>query len=201
MISGDILPCDVSYEDVAEKKTIRHLVEAGHMTDNEPTKVKRPLRSYPKLEKTGDKNFAAKCEDGWRVQDLMGMRTYDAAHGVYTTAITALGKSAEQHANFVSAIFAETEPRDAIEAMLISQMTATYVAMTTLSERMTYQNSTDIRESLERSITRLSRTYLAQMDALKKYRAKAQQTVRVERVNVESGGQAIVGDVSHGGEG
>ena len=29
--------------------------------------------------------------------------------------------------------------------------------------------------------TRLSRTYLAQMDALKKYRAKAQQVVRVER--------------------
>jgi hypothetical protein len=37
------------------------------------------------------------------------------------------------------------------------------------------------------------------MDALKKYRAKAQQVVRVERVNVESGGQAIVGDVSTGG--
>lgn len=80
-------------------------------------------------------------------------------------------------------------------------MTATHVAMTTLSERMTYQESYQVRESYERSMTRLSRTYLAQMDALKKYRAKAQQTVRVERVNVESGGQAIVGDVSHRGEG
>ena len=55
------------------------------------------------------------------------------------------------------------------------------------------------RESLERSITRLSRTYLAQVDALKKYRAKAPQTVRVERVTVEDGGQAIVGDVTRGG--
>ena len=71
--------------------------------------------------------------------------------------------------------------------------------MTTLSGRMSYQDSTDIRESLERSITRLSRTYLAQMDALKKYRAKAQQVVRVERVTVHEGGQAIVGDVSTGG--
>ena len=44
-----------------------------------------------------------------------------------------------------------------------------------------------------------TRTYLAQMDALKKYRAKAQQTVRVERVTVNEGGQAIVGDVTHGG--
>ena len=53
-----------------------------------------------------------------------------------------------------------------------------------------------MREALERSVTRLSRTYLAQMDALKKHRAKAQQTVRVARVNVESGGQAIVGPVT-----
>jgi hypothetical protein len=44
-----------------------------------------------------------------------------------------------------------------------------------------------------------SRTYLAQMDTLKKYRAKAQQTVRVESVTVNEGGQAIVGDVTHGG--
>jgi hypothetical protein len=98
----------------------------------------------------------------------------------------------------VSAIFAELEPQDAIEAILIDQMTATHVAMTTLSERMTYQTSTDIRESLERSMTRLSRTYLAQTDAFKKYRAKAQQGVRVESVTVNEGGQAIVGDVNHG---
>lgn len=48
-------------------------------------------------------------------------------------------------------------------------------------------------------MTRLSRTFIAQMDALKKYRATAQQTVRVERVTVNEGGQAIVGSVNHGG--
>jgi len=37
------------------------------------------------------------------------------------------------------------------------------------------------------------------MDALKRYRAKAQQTVRVERVTVREGGQAIVRSVSHEG--
>ena len=126
------------------------------------------------------------------------MRTHEAALGVYTSAISALGTGAERFNSFSSAIFAELEPRDAIEAMLISQMSVTHIAMTTLSERMTYQKTSDVRESLERSMTRLSRTYLAQMDAFKKYRSKAQQTVRVERVNVNDGGQAIVGDVSHG---
>jgi hypothetical protein len=99
-----------------------------------------------------------------------------------------------------AAMQAELKPRDAIEAMLITQMTTTHVAMTSLSQKaMDCSSNYQIREALERSMTRLSRTYLAQMEALKKYRAKAQQVVRVERVNVESGGQAIVGDVSTGG--
>jgi hypothetical protein len=37
------------------------------------------------------------------------------------------------------------------------------------------------------------------MDTLKRCRSKGQQTVRVERVTVEIGGQAIVGNVSKGG--
>lgn len=56
-----------------------------------------------------------------------------------------------------------------------------------------------VREAHERSMTRLCRTYIAQLDALKKYRAKAQQVVRVERVTVNEGGQAVVGDVAYGG--
>jgi hypothetical protein len=42
------------------------------------------------------------------------------------------------------------------------------------------------------------------MEALKRYRSTGQQVVRVERVTVEAGGQAIVGSVttsSAGGEG
>ena len=58
-----------------------------------------------------------------------------------------------------------------------------------------------LREAYERSMTRLSRTFLAQVDAFKRYRAKAQQTVRVERVTVNEGGQAVVGNVQTGGRG
>ena len=49
---------------------------------------------------------------------------------------------------------------------------------------------------------KLSRTYATLLEALDKHRGKGQpQVVRVERVNVEAGGQAIVGAVSHGGGG
>ena len=166
---------------------------------NEPTKPQQPIRQYPKMNKQDDGSYVGERPPEFKIQELMGMRTHDAAIGIFVSAVSALGKSAEKHASLVSAMFAEIEPRDAVEAMLVSQMTTTHVLITTLTERMTHQENYQVRETYERSVTRLSRTYLAQMDAFKKYRAKAQQTVRVERVNVESGGQAIVGDVSHRG--
>ncbi|MGC1506420.1 MAG: hypothetical protein WA782_20065 [Sulfitobacter sp.] len=170
------------------------------MTKTAKTKPEgKTLRAYPKLKKTGDETYTAEVPDGMRLEELMGMQTADAAKGVYLTALGALGKSSEKCGSLASAMFAELEPQDAIEAMLIAQMTATHVMMAHISEKLTYQSSYQIRESYERSMTRLSRTYLAQMDALKRYRAKAQQLVRVERVTVNEGGQAIVGDVSHTG--
>jgi len=42
---------------------------------------------------------------------------------------------------------------------------------------------------------RLSRTYARLLDALNRYRGKGQQKMIVEHVNVEAGGQAVVGNV------
>ncbi|MEY8118514.1 hypothetical protein AB9F26_09655 [Falsihalocynthiibacter sp. BN13B15] len=171
------------------------------MTGTTPKTTAKPnqKRTYPKIEdgKKGSVNIT--CDDGFSFSQLMGMKTEDAAKGVLLSAINALGANGAAYRTFASALFAELEPRDAAEAMLIAQMTATHTLMTVLAGRVIDQNNVQTRESQERSMTRLSRTYLAQMDALKKYRAKAQQTVRVERVTVHDGGQAIVGDVTHGG--
>lgn len=169
-------------------------------TELKPQPDKPSVRIFPDIKIDGS-DFEMNTPDGFRMQDLMGMKTAEAATGVFVTALTALGKSAQRDARLVAAMFAELEPKDGVEAMLVSQITATHVAMTSLSDSCSYQSSYQVRESTERSMTRLSRTFLAQMDALKKYRAKAQQTVRVERVTVEDGGQAIVGDVNQGGHG
>jgi hypothetical protein len=42
------------------------------------------------------------------------------------------------------------------------------------------------------------RTFTNQMEALKRYRSGAQQTVKVEQVHVHEGGQAVVGNVETG---
>lgn len=171
------------------------------MTDH--TELKATGQAYyvarPTFKTADDGTVQIETGDPNTLINLFNVKTYQAASGLMTSAINALGRSGEPYRDMMAAMQAELGPRDAAEAMLITQMAATHVAMTTLSQKMMDAGSGQMRESCERSVSRLSRTYLAQMDALKKYRAKAQQTVRVERVTVNEGGQAIVGDVTHGG--
>ena len=55
------------------------------------------------------------------------------------------------------------------------------------------------QDSVERAFNKLARTFAAQMETLKRYRSRGEQLVRVERVTVNEGRQAIVGPVTHGG--
>jgi len=55
------------------------------------------------------------------------------------------------------------------------------------------------QEVATKGLNKLARTFTAQMETLKRYRSKGKQIVRVERVNVLEGGQAIVGEVKSGG--
>ena len=51
------------------------------------------------------------------------------------------------------------------------------------------------------TLNKLARTFAAQVEALKKYRSAGEQTIKVQHVTVNEGGQAIVGNVSQGGGG
>ncbi len=78
-------------------------------------------------------------------------------------------------------------------------MATTHIALMRQGGRMANSEQLPQFEAHERAYNKLARTYTAQVEALGKHRNGGKQTVRVERVNVESGGQAIVGDVSAGG--
>ena len=105
----------------------------------------------------------------------------------------------EDATNFVLGVVSGIQPQDEVEAMLATQMAVTQQASLMMVKRLTRAQTIPQQESAEKAFNKLARTYTTQMDALKKYRAKAQQTVRVERVTVEEGGQAIVGNVETGG--
>ena len=119
--------------------------------------------------------------------------------------ITSLGSKGsridEKAANFALGFLDAMHPEDAAEALLLTQMAATHQAMMAMGMKLNHVGTIPLQDSAERAFNKLARSYAAQMDTLKRYRSKGQQTVRVERVTVESGAQAVVGNVSHRGEG
>lgn len=93
------------------------------------------------------------------------------------------------------------EPRDPAELLLCTQMAAVHQATMMLARRLNHVENIPQQDAAERALNKLARSYAAQMDTLKRYRSKGQQVVRVERVMVQDGGQAIVGTVETGGRG
>ena len=102
------------------------------------------------------------------------------------TQIAALGESGKQvsetAADFAMSVVAAVEPQNEIEAMLAVQMAAVHQATMMMAKRLNHVDNVPQQDSAERAFNKLARTFTTQMDTLKRYRAKAQQTVRVERV-------------------
>lgn len=111
-----------------------------------------------------------------------------------------VGEASEAKANFLLSVVKGIKPKDEIEAMLAAQMAAVHSATMTFARRLNHVDNLAQQDSAERAFNKLARTFTAQIEALKRYRSRGEQTVRVERVTVNEGGQAIVGNVA-GGEG
>lgn len=100
---------------------------------------------------------------------------------------------------FAVSIVADIKPRDAVERMLAVQMAATHIAMIRSGRWLANAQTIPQVQAHYSGFNKLARTYAAQVEALRKHRNGGEQTVRVEHVTVEAGGQAIVGNVQHGG--
>ena len=99
---------------------------------------------------------------------------------------------------FIVGIISEIAPRDAVEQMLAVQMSVTHVAMIRAGRSMAYAKSLEGTKAHNNAYTKLARTFAAQVEALRKHRNGGKQTVTVQHVNVENGGQAVVGNVRTG---
>jgi hypothetical protein len=97
--------------------------------------------------------------------------------------------------NFALSVIKNLKPNDQLETMLAAQMVATHMATMMFASRLARANNVEQFESAERAYNKLARTYVAQMEALKRYRTGGEQKVTVQHVSVNDGGQAIVGDV------
>ena len=99
----------------------------------------------------------------------------------------------------LAAMFA-IAPKDEIESMLATQMVAVHVSTMNAAGLLNRAETINQKNSAANTLTKLSRTFTAQLEALNRYRGKGQQKMTVEHVHVHEGGQAIVGNVEGGGK-
>ena len=96
-------------------------------------------------------------------------------------------------------LYESLEPADGAEGMLATQMVGTHDAALECLKRAAIANQTfEGRDMALKHAHKLMALYTQQLATLNKHRGKGQQKVTVEHVNVEAGGQAIVGNVEGG---
>ena len=98
--------------------------------------------------------------------------------------------------NFALSVVKSIAPKDEIEAMLATQMAAVHMASITFARRLAHVDNIPQQESASNAFNKLTRTFAMQMEALKRYRTGGEQKVTVQHVNVNQGGQAVIGAVS-----
>jgi hypothetical protein len=96
-------------------------------------------------------------------------------------------------------LFESLKPADGLEGMLAVQMVGTHnAAVESLRRAIIYDQSLEGRNVYLSQAERMMGMYMRQVDALAKHRGKGHANITVGQVNVESGGQAIVGNVEAG---
>jgi hypothetical protein len=115
--------------------------------------------------------------------------------------MSAVANGNEDAVNAMVAFVRGLEPKDALEATLAAQMAAVHALTMRLASQLA--NSTTIKgqEHSERALNKLARTFASQVETLKRYRTGGEQKVTVQHVTVSDNAQAIVGNVSGGGDG
>jgi hypothetical protein len=98
-----------------------------------------------------------------------------------------------------STAMAAFKPADEIEGMLAAQAVACHFgAMEAFRRSMVAEQPSDVASRLRKDGANLARAMTDMIEALDRKRGKGPQVVRVERVVVQEGGQAVVGNVTTG---
>lgn len=161
----------------------------------------------PKFEVVGG-NLVPETEPGesW-VGDLsqaFGIKDMDATVSMMGQLIGANFKLTASNCRAINGLLAqvtEMGPRDASETMLIMQMVTCHTQVMNLMKTVT-DNGTSLKaeaaQETMKMVERMMRIYTKQMETLAQYRRKGEQKMTVEHITVNSGGQAIVGNLDNG---
>jgi hypothetical protein len=171
-------------------------------TEIERARAKKASVLAPRL-KVQDEKISIDHADpavGWRLlRDALGSSDRDFLNVILRQLANASargGQVDEDDLNFMVSVVKGIEPRDQIETMLAAQIAGIHNTIMTFTRRLANVENIPQQDSAERALNKLARTFVSQMEALKRYRTGGEQKVTVQHVSVSEGGQAIVGNVT-----
>lgn len=103
--------------------------------------------------------------------------------------------------DFGLGVIRATAPRDPIELMLVTQMQAVHAAAMTAARRLAGSTTVPAQDSNAGCMNRCMRTFVAQVEALKRHRSSAEQKVVVQHQHVTVSSQQAVVGIRQGGGG
>ena len=115
---------------------------------------------------------------------------------IQAAARSPFGIVSETHINAALAMIEGASPKDEIEAALAVQMACTHTAAMAILAKLDSGFGTERRiTAFGSAAARLMRAFAVQVEVLRRLRHGGHQFVHVEHVHVNSGGQAVIGDV------
>ncbi|MGY4235178.1 hypothetical protein ACVIIW_004125 [Bradyrhizobium sp. USDA 4449] len=128
--------------------------------------------------------------------EALGAPDRDALHGLLSQLVKASAvalKPDQGNLSFMVSMLKSIAPKDSLEAMLAAQMVSIQVATMRCACRLACTTEVTQQESLTRALTRLSRTFANQMEALNRHRSSGACAITVQNLSVQDGGKAVVG--------
>ncbi|MDA9410701.1 MULTISPECIES: hypothetical protein [unclassified Bradyrhizobium] len=129
--------------------------------------------------------------------EALGAADRDALHGLLSQLVKAsvvARKPDQGNLAFMVSTLKSIAPRDSLESMLAAQMVSIQVATMRCACRLACTDDVQQQESLTRALTRLSRTFAAQIEALNRHRSNGACAITVQNLSVQDGGKAVVGN-------
>ena len=171
-------------------------------------KVSTPAIKF-KIRKTAETVEIRQDHSSPQVATALLMHALGTTNGHFSEALLSQLANVAAHGQTVKAddlngVFAMVQgigPKDETEALLAAQMVAIHNATMTAARRLNHVDNIPQQDSASTMLNKLARTFATQLEALKKYRSTGEQSIRVQHVTVNDGGQAIVGTVQRGGGG
>jgi hypothetical protein len=129
----------------------------------------------------------------------LGVTDRDAMDGILRQLVRASVRGErpdEVNVGFMLSMVKSIKPRDAIEAMLVSQMVSVHVMAMQCAQHLASAEELAVLDSATRALGRLARTFAIQTEALNRHRSHGEPAITVQNVSVGDGGKAIVGNVT-----